>query len=79
MPKPKPRPQGPPAQPGFRPTMQQQQPARPANQNAQPARPANQNVVPSTPQKQPRPQFQGPTAEEKPFVMCPSAMLCVKR
>ena len=26
-----------------------------------------------------RPQFQGPLADEKPFVMCPSAMICIKR
>merc|ERR1712095_240436 len=59
---------------------QQQPPRRPQQQQAQ--RPQQQQRPQQRPQQQQRPQpqqsYQGPTAEEKPFVMCPSAMLCVK-
>merc|ERR1711899_74331 len=64
-------------------TQQQQQPVQqqndpwPMQQQQQPPRRPQQQQA-QRPQQQPQQSYQGPTAEEKPFVMCPSAMLCVK-
>merc|ERR1711988_1401089 len=60
--------------PQQRPQQQQQQ--RPQQSPQQQQRPQQQQQRPQ--QQRPQQSYQGPTAEENPFVMCPSAMLCVK-
>lgn len=84
-----PRPQQPKPQQKRPQRPQQQAAARPAPPSRQQSQPRPQQQQPRPQQQQPRPQQQQPrpqqqqnnfgNAELKPYVRCPSAMLCVKR